>query len=74
MKAQKIIKFIWEELTAFLSWAVPTLWNMFAQSSSSNEEEIHSMGDIYMDDGHVFTMYSDGTTETGPGGPKKPLI
>jgi len=72
MNAQKITKFIWEELAAFLSWATPTLWNVFAESKS--EKEIHSMGDIYMDDGHIFTMYSDGTTESGPGGPKKPLI
>ena len=73
MNIQRIAKFIWEEFVAFLAWAMPTLWNMFAESKP-NEEEIHSAGDIYTEDGHVFTMYSDGTTETGPGGPKKPLI
>jgi len=31
MNAQKIAKFIWEELVAFLAWAAPTLWNMFAE-------------------------------------------
>jgi len=71
MKAQKIAKFIWEEFVAFLAWAAPTLWNMFAESKS--EEEIHSAGDIHMEDGHIFTMYDDGSIEAGPGGPKKPL-
>ena len=71
MNAPKIIKYIWQELVAFLSWAAPTLWGMFADQKSS--EEIHSTGDIYTEDGSVFTMYSDGTTETGPGGPKEPV-
>lgn len=71
MTAQKIIKCIWEELTAFVSWAAPTIWSMFASHKSN--EEIHSVGDIYTEDGNVFTMYSDGTSETGPGGPKEPV-
>lgn len=73
MNTQKIAKLIWEELVAFLAWAVPAIWNMFADAKSS-EEEIHSMGDIYTEDGHAFTMYSDGTTEFGPGAPKKPSL
>ena len=73
MKEYKIIKLIWEELVSFFGWAAPTLWSMFSENNPKNEE-IHSMGDIYTEDGHVFTMYEDGSTETGPGGPKKPII
>lgn len=68
MKAQKIIKYIWEELFAFLAWAAPTLWNMFAQKST--KEEIHVTGVIETEEGYLFTMYSDGTTESGPPGIK----
>lgn len=72
MNAQKIIKFIWEELTAFLSWAVHTLWNMYAQESP--KEELHVTGVIETEDGYIFTMYSDGTTESGPPGIDRPFV
>ena len=66
MNAQKITRFIWEELAAFVSWAAPTLWNMLAEGSS--KEEIHVTGVIETEDGYIFTTYSDGTTESGPPG------
>lgn len=73
MNVQKIAKYIWEEIIAFLSWAAPTLWNMFA-SLSNKKEEVHVTGVIQTEDGHFFTTYSDGTTESGPPGIKGPFV
>lgn len=73
MNARKIIKFIWDELLAFLAWAAPTLWNMLTDPTAK-EEEVHVTGVIETDDGYFFTMYSDGTTESGPPGIKGPFI
>jgi len=68
MSTKKIAKVIYEELVAFLAWAAPTLWNTFAQKNS--EEEVHVTGVIETEDGYLFTMYSDGTTDSGPPGIK----
>lgn len=72
MNAQKIAKLIWEELVAFLTWAAPTLWNMFA--SNKPKEEVRVTGVIESEDGSLLTMYSDGTTSTGPAGVKGPFV
>ena len=64
MNIQRIAKFIWKEFVAFLTWAAPTLWNMFAQTKP--KEEIYVTGSYYTEDGYHFTHYSDGTTECGP--------
>ncbi len=72
MNAQKIAKYIWEEFSAFLAWAAPALWNMFA--SNSPEKEVRVTGVIQTEDGHFFTMYSDGSTESGPPGIKGPFV
>jgi len=67
MNAQKIAKFIWEEFTAFLCWAMPTLWNMFA-SNKPDQGQVEVTGYYETEDGYVFTHNSDGTTEVGPPG------
>ena len=68
MNAQKIAKFIWDELIAFLSWAAPTLWNMFAQQAP--KEDVHVTSVVQSDDGYILTTYSDGSIESGPPGVK----
>lgn len=73
MKAQKVIKFIWEELVSFLAWSAPALWKMFS-GHKIKEEEVHVTGVIETEDGYLFTMYSDGTTESGPAGVKGPFV
>lgn len=73
MNAQKIAKFIWEEFAAFLAWAAPTLWNMFA-SNKPKQEEVRVTGVIESEDGNLLTTYSDGTTSTGPAGVKGPFV
>jgi DNA-directed RNA polymerase subunit F len=64
MNAQKIAKFIWEELMAFLAWAVPTIWNMFAKIEPKGEIEV--TGVYQSEDGYMMTEYSDGSLESGP--------
>ncbi len=67
MNAQKIAKFIWEELVAFLAWTAPAIWNMFA-SYKPKEDEVEVTGQYETEDGYVFTHNSDGTTDVGPPG------
>lgn len=72
MNAQNIAKSVWEELTAFLSWAAPAIWNIFAEHSKE-KEEVHVTGVIETEGGYFFTMHSDGTTDSGPSGVKGPF-
>jgi len=73
MNTQKFAKVIWKELIAFLAWAAPTLWTMFTQYKPKNDDIVPT-GTYETEDGHLFTTYSDGTTDSGAGGIKKPLI